>query len=206
MKNLKPLLIILLVCNSNLLIGQVSSKINQEFAEPILVDSNSTIIIPIEYNSGLFTSNKLSWSYYANIIFYNFKEDKYKKLFEKDTYIHEFKTFNYSRLNSDIKKYSTSKVIFFFVKNVDYNNDGKINEDDPSILYKSDTQGNNLLKLTSESESAVSLEIFEKQKFALIKIQRNVTNDKVFNFKDNDYYYIKLDLDTFKLGNKIEIK
>ena len=68
-------------------LGQKGSKMAQYFGDPIVVDSSSTIIIPTLYNSDFLSSNKIAlWGdFYANIIFYDFKTDSYKKLFESDT-------------------------------------------------------------------------------------------------------------------------
>jgi hypothetical protein len=73
-------------------------------------------------------------------------------------------------------------------------------------LYVSDTHGNNLKALSSENENVVDFIIYEKQNIALLKMQRDSNNDNSFNAKDTDHYYVKLDLSTLKLGNKIELK
>lgn len=72
--------------------GQRSDKLPRYFGEPSVSDSASTIIIPIRYNAELLSANKIAlWSdFYSNVLFYDFKADTYKKLFEKDTYIQGF--------------------------------------------------------------------------------------------------------------------
>ncbi|MBJ7428967.1 MAG: hypothetical protein JHD28_08430, partial [Bacteroidia bacterium] len=61
-----------------------SSSLKFEFEAPIMVDSSSTIVIPISYNSNFFSNNKIAnWEHlYANLIFYNFVTDSSKRLFE----------------------------------------------------------------------------------------------------------------------------
>ena len=100
----------------------------------------------------------------------------------------------------------TPKAIFYRVKNIDHNKSGRIDNNDPTILYTSDIQGNNLRSLTTENENVVAVDIFEKQDFALIKIQRDQDNDGDFEANDKDFYFVKLDLKTFTFGNKIETK
>lgn len=204
------LLVIFLILITSNVFSQKDPKIAHYFGDPMVVDSLSTIIIPTRYNSDFLSSNKIAlWGdIYANIIFYNFISDSSKKLFSNDTYIVGFNTNNYNRyydpkLN---RKNITSRWILYRVKNIDFNKNGRIDNNDPAILYISDIQGNNLKSLTSETENVVAIDIFEKQNFALLKIQRDFDNDKDFETEDKDFYFVKLDLTTLKLGNKIEIK
>lgn len=188
-----------------------SDKLPRYFGEPSVSDSASTIIIPIRYNAELLSANKIAlWSdFYSNVLFYDFKADTYKKLFEKDTYIQGFIRGQnaYNRFERDHAKLenASSNWIFYFVKPVDYNNNGRIDNDDPSILYVSDRSGNKLKALTTDSENAVSIDVFNKQGFALLKMQRDSDNNRKFESKDKDFYYVRLDLNTLTFGNKIEI-
>ncbi|SDD40367.1 hypothetical protein SAMN05216323_11741 [Williamwhitmania taraxaci] len=77
--------------------------------------------------------------------------------------------------------------------------------DSSDILYVSDKKGNGLKPITSNYENAISIDIYDKQGFALIKLQRDLDKDNDFESDDKDYYYIRLDLNTITLGNKIEI-
>ncbi len=186
-----------------------SSASGEVFSNPVVVDSSSTIMIPVAYDAGLFTSNKLAlWgSYYANIIFYNFKTDSSKKLFEKNTYIENFNAYYTSSLyGKPQQKNRTSRWIFYKVKNLDHNKNNRIDSKDPSLLYVSDIYGNNLKCLTNENENIEDIDIFEKQNFAFIKIQRDLNKDGNFDGEDKDYYYVKLDLVSFTFGRKIELK
>lgn len=184
--------------------AQESSKFPLYLGEQIMADTSSTLIIPVMYNPKLFSSNKLGIlnNYYANIIFYNFITDTSKKLFDKDAYIENFSTYDYYE-RKQINKNIASFCIFYEVHNVDYDKNGRIDHNDPAILYVSDNQGNNLKALTTPNENVVSINIFNKQNFALIKMQRDVDNDR--DFEIEDYYLIKVDLKTITLGNKIEL-
>lgn len=192
--------------------GQVTSKMSYDFGHPLITDSSSTIIIPTLYETSFFSSNKLAlWgNYYSNIIFYNFKTDSCKKLFQNDTYIvsleklyfREYSFIENKRTNKNI----TPSWVFYRVMDVDRNKNNKIDSDDPVILYVSDVHGTNLKPLTSSNENVVGFEMFEKQNMALIKIQRDFNNDNNFTPKDTDYYYVKLDLTTLTFGKKIELK
>lgn len=191
--------------------GQRSDKLPRVFAYPIIADSSSTMMIPTRYNADLTTSSKIAlWNdYYANIIFYDFKADTSKKLFNDDTFIQAFTNhYNSYYYNERTTKQEniSSKWIFYFVKPTDYNKSGRVDGYDPSILYVSDKYGNGLKAITPANENAVSIDIFDKQGVALIKMQRDLDNDKNFKYDDKDFYYIRLDLNTLVLGNAIEIK
>lgn len=206
----KTFILTAFILTSNLIFAQTSSKTTQNFGVPFITDSSSTILIPTVYDVALFTSNKLAlWGdFYSNIIFYNFKTDSIKKLFDKDTYIVSLHRLSYSsfsyRQSNNVSM--TSQMIFYRIMNVDRNKNNKIDSDDPTILYISDTHGNNLKSLTSENENVVNLDIYEKQNIALIKMQRDLNNDGNFTSKDTDFYYVKLDLTTLTFGKKIELK
>ena len=188
--------------------GQKESKTAFYFGDPIVVDSSSTILIPTHYNSDFLSSNKIAlWGdFYANIIFYNFISDSSKKLFKNDTFIMNFSNhYNSYRYAEDQPDNNfTLKWIFYQVKNIDHNKSGRIDNNDPSILYVSDIHGDNLKALTTEKENVIKIELFEKQNFGLIKIQRDLDNDGDFESEDKDFYFIKLDLADLTFGNKIE--
>jgi hypothetical protein len=167
-------------------------------------------MIPLRYNADLSSGNKLAlWNdYYANIIFYDFKTDSTKELFAQDTFIEGFtgsyRSFGYS--DNTRKGNMSDKWIFYFVKNIDFDGNGRIDRTDPSVLFLSDKNGNGLKAITPEFENAVSIDILNKQGIALIKMQRDLDNDKNFEYSDKDYYYVRLDLNTLEFGRKIEIK
>ncbi len=206
------LLALTLICSVAAVSAQKEERIPRYFSDPIIVDSSSTMMFVIRYNTELFGSNKISlWDdYYANIIFYDFKSDSSKRLFSEDTFIKAFPPSNSNMLFSNDRaprrETGTSSWIFYFVKPFDYDNSGRIDSRDPSVLYVSDRHGNNLKAITPSNENALSIQLFEKQQIALIKMQRDYDGDKNFEYSDLDYYYVKLDLQTLSLGNKIEVR
>jgi hypothetical protein len=202
------LLASLLLLSTTALLAQRGEKPARYLSNPIVIDSASSLMIPVRYNTELLTSNKLAlWNdYYANIIFYDVEKDSSKRLFPDDTFIRGFASTDYSRTaRVPANRSMSSNWIFYFVKETDSNANGRIDSDDPYTLYLSDRQGGGLKALTQPTESAISIEIFDKQGFALVKLQRDANGDKAFNGKDKDVYYVRLDLKTLAFGNKIEI-
>lgn len=186
-----------------------SDKMPRYFGEPILTDTLSTVFIPTRYNNELLSTNKIAFwgNYYANIIVYNFKSDTYKKLFELDTYIEAFRgdnEYGYGTMTKEKIKNVTSKWVFLLVKNKDYNDSERIDEHDPSTLFVTTINGENLRSLTDVNEHVVSFEIFNNQGFALLKIMRDRDLDK--SFKKESLYLKKIDLNDLSLGKEIELK
>ena len=116
-------------------------------------------------------------------------------------YIKPFR-FDYNPINNYHNTVSSSKWIFYFVK-VDYNNDGKIDKNDPYIIYVSDKKGEGLKSITPLNENTLSIDIYDKQGFALIKLQRDTDGNKKFSYNEwADFYYVRLDLSTLTLQDK----
>jgi hypothetical protein len=190
--------------------GQASDKVGRNFSDAIVTDSTSTMIFPTTYNTELFTSNKtMTWgNYYANIIVYDFKADTYKKLFPQDVFIEAFNEEGnykyYNPVSGRLKNFSRD-WIFYMVKSKDFNGNGKVDQKDPSILYATNRKGEGLKSLTSENENVVSLTIYERLGFAIVRIQRDEDHDRDFKYEDKDFCLMKIDLATLKTGNKIEV-
>lgn len=188
--------------------GQKSENIPVYFSSPIITDSASTLMIPVKYNAEAASSSKFSLhrNYYANILFYNFITDTYKSLFAENTFIRDFaeNKYAYNRMSATQKNATmSSQWVFYFVKPADFNQSGEIDEEDATVLYVSDKYGNGLKALTSVNENAVSLEMFDQQGFALIKMRRDSNLDSKFDEKDIEWYYIRLILSNLELGKPI---
>lgn len=185
--------------------GQKSAQ--RSFGEYWIADSSSTLMFPTLYQASLFTSNKvMEWNVYANIIFYDFKTDSIRRLFKEDTYIAEFSRHGFYDRIPKLQLPFSSDNIFYRCFTTDTNRNGKIDHHDPAILYMSDRHGKNLAALTSEDQNVVSFEIFDKQGFVLVKIQRDVDNNGRFESStDDEYYFVKFDLKTKRFGPAIEV-
>jgi len=184
-------------------------KMARYFGEPILTDTLSTIFLPTRYNNEFLSTNKIAFwgDYYANIVVYNFKLDTYRKLFGADTYIEAFlggNNYRYGSMTRDKIKNITTKWVFLLVKSKDYNDSERIDEQDPSTLFVTTLNGENLKALTDANEDVVSFEIFNDQGFGLLKIVRDRDMDK--SFKKESIYLKKIDLNDLSFGKEIELK
>jgi hypothetical protein len=201
---MKKLLIgLILIFDS--VIGYSQNKI---IGEPMIVDSSylSKLIIPVAYNPTITGEGGLLINHYANILFYDPKTDSAKPLFLEDTYIKKFQG-DFNPIYCYHNNIYSSKWIFYFVKTFDYNKNGKIDLNDPYTLWVSDKNGNELKSITQSGEWAASIDIYDKQGFALIKIISDTDGNRKFGFGEWDnFYYIRLDLKTLDLKKKIDIK
>jgi len=201
------ILISFVFCLSNAW-SQKSDRLPLFLGDLIVSDSTSTIMIPVRYNSSLYSTNKIALmnEVYANVLFYNFKTDTYHKMFEEDTYINGFPETKSIVSMSNSTVLSHEKWNFFFVKTQDFDKSGRVDSGDPSVLFVTDKQGNNKKELTPDDQNAVALYLFPKLDIALIKMQRDHDGDYNFESGDKDFYYLRLDLKTLELGKKIELK
>jgi hypothetical protein len=185
----------------------VSQKSQVRYLDsPVWTDSASTLFIPTLYNNEFLSSNKLAASggYYANILVYNFVTDSYRKLFEADTYIKDFRSRLHYPLREDTLTNMSAHWVFLLVKNNDFNRNGRIDEMDPSTLYVVNRRGDTLKPVTSKNEHVVSFQIFEKQGFAFVRLQRDSNYDELFDGSDKDIYLRRIDLEDCALGKPIE--
>jgi hypothetical protein len=202
-------LLVISLCNATCVSGQSGKE--PYLDNPIVVDSSLSLIIPVRYDASVFSSNKLAaWdNYYANLVFYNIQTDSSRRLFKNDTYIMDFRTPLYAYKYSwgyQRSKNITGKWILIRVKDVDHNRNGRMDHDDPDILYAADIYGKNLKCLSTANESVVSIQVFDQQNFAFIKFQRDKDHNKKYEYSDDDYFYVKLDLATLTLGQRIEVR
>ena len=208
----KILLIIVLIVFTMNIYSQSSDKLLRYFDIPIMIDTTNTLLIPTRYNTDKLSSSKIGLRnrYYANILISPAENLESRKLFETDTYILPLRLTE-SKRYYDNYDYSYSKSIFtnwmfFLVKNNDFDKNRIINEKDPTILYVTDLFGTGLRRITNENENVVDYYVYEKQNLVMIKIQRDLTKDQKFTYKDKDYYFLFLDYKTLKVVKRLEMQ
>jgi hypothetical protein len=182
--------------------GQVSTKLPRFINEPVFTDSVH-IFFPVSYNENLLSNNKIALfgNYYANFIVYDVATDHYKKLFDRDIYILPLNMQPKNSIDFTQPKSVTPNWIFLFVKHKDYNESERVDERDPSILFAVKKSGKELRQLTLESENVLSINLFEKQGFGLVKMQKDSDGNK--SFKGESIYFRKINLTDLSLGKEI---
>ena len=75
---MRSTLLIVAVLLAHISFGQSSNKLAKYFGETFRPDSAQVILIPIQYNQELFSSKFSYEDYYANIVFFNCKDNSQK--------------------------------------------------------------------------------------------------------------------------------
>ncbi len=174
-------------------IDSILTKFNFQYESPIVLHSTNQVLIPIStkllkrkktlskegYNSD-------DYPRYWNVVFYNIETGEHQLLTERKVRISEiyFNTDENNRQHNIMK----DKVIFE-IGDDDYNNDGKINSNDPEYLFCSDLNGMNLTRISPKDEDLQDFKIISKSNEILIKTLRDSKEDSVFNSEDESILY-----------------
>jgi hypothetical protein len=194
-----------MICSAEVF-SQSTPKSVTYFVEPVLTDSASTLFIPVRRDEPTRAAGKFVWgyNYYVNIVAYNFRTDTYRNLFEHDTFI---AAFHHDYYNDRTKRDNiTPNWVFLLVRDKDTNNNGKIDDHDPNVLFAVSTDGQILKKLTDETENVVSMNGYAREGFIMVKVQKDSNKDRSFKIEDREFYFRKVNLSDLSLGNRIELQ
>jgi hypothetical protein len=195
----------------------------QHFENNFILLDSTYILLPISWTgTGKFNDVKIeSSSEYniKNIIFYNIINDSCRYLFKDSMQIiRQIKDNNYYRnytefslniikdsIHANLKpnqeerqpKYTFNNYLLFQVINEDYNQDGKLNLDDPVYLYASKSDGTGLIPITPKFYSFKYYQFFKKENFILAVLAEDTNKDKKFDNNDMEVVY-KINLTDFK--------
>lgn len=195
----------------------------QHFENNFILLDSTNILLPISWTgTGKFNDVKIeSSSEYniKNIIFYNIINDSCRYLFKDSMQIiRQINDHNYYRnftefslniikdsIHANLKpnqeerqpKYTFNNYLLFEVINEDYNQDGKLNLDDPVYLYASKSDGTGLIPITPKFYSFKYYQFFEKENFILAVLAEDTNKDKKFDNNDMEVVY-KINLTDFK--------
>jgi hypothetical protein len=103
---------------------------------------------------------------------------------------------NPDKVNREIRN-TFNDYLLFKVINEDYNQDKRLDNEDPIYLYASKSDGTQLIQITPKSYSFKHYEFFEKENFLLVVLTKDSNADKKFDNNDMEVVY-KIDLSDFK--------
>lgn len=176
----------------------------QHFDDNFVYLDSTYILLPISWTgTGKFNDFKIETSYdfdLRNIIFYNVKNDSCRYLFSDSMQIiRQIQgRYNERSLNRDRRiRYTFNDYLLFEVINEDYNQDERLNQEDPVYLYASKSDGTQLIQITPKYYSFKHYEYFEKENFLLVVLMKDSNADKKFDNNDMEVVY-KIDLTNFK--------
>jgi hypothetical protein len=197
MKYFKPLFMLIFTF---LYVNLSAQKGNHAFGISILTDSTSTLFFVVNSpDDGL--GGKVGNTSIANILVYNFVTEEQNLLFPMNSYdIQQFWTSHYT----EAPRFMARSKTWIFIK-AEEKNSPLASNCRPSILFICDNKGKQLKQLTTNAENCKEVIIYEKLGFALLKMQKDNNNNNCFNYKDDFYYYKRLNLSDLSFGKDIEL-
>ncbi|HNI43430.1 MAG TPA: hypothetical protein PKH93_01485 [Chitinophagales bacterium] len=175
-------------------IDSILTQNNFEYESPIVLDRQQQVLIPL---SGYVFHSKASYEYgydydtkdfvsHWNILFHNPITGASRLLTKNKVKIISFHT-----KTTDIeetKKILNNKILYDIV-DTDFNNDQRLDENDPDYLFVSDINGENLQRISPQNEDLVHFEVLPKNQQILIQTIRDVNKDLHFNSEDETIWY-----------------
>jgi hypothetical protein len=197
------------LCISVISLAQMPGRDNTSYSQPVQIDSSDNYIIA----SLIDKTNKTKYNYtgtyrvggnWTNIFIYNTATTESKKIFSTNPVL----IFPLSPIwpnamyvqQQEIRfSYSIRDYMLLLVKTDSYNQNGIIEEDDPTSLYIVSKTGNNLTQISPKDMNVMSYTLSRDGKTILIKLQKDNNNDKKFLDEDEVLYQINLDRNYSKI-------
>ena len=175
-------------------IDSILAEFKFDYESPIIIDSSNQIMIPIstellerrtKYSKDGYHSD--DYPRYWNVLFYNRKTGETRLLTEDKIRISRI------HINQDDEYEEGSKImrkkVLYEIGDIDFNNDGKLNDKDPEYLFASENNGTNLKRISPEDEELQYFEVVPKSNQILIRTLRDINQDSIFNRQDESIWY-----------------
>ncbi|MBD0403901.1 hypothetical protein [Flammeovirga sp. EKP202] len=175
-------------------IDSILAEFKFDYESPIIIDFSNQIMIPIstellgrrtKYSKDGYYSD--DYPRYWNIQFYNRKTGETRLLTEDKIRISRI------HVNRDNEYEEGCKVmkekILYEIGDIDFNNDGKLDGEDPEYLFISENNGTNLKRISPRDEELQYFEVVPKSNQILIRTLRDINQDSIFNQQDESIWY-----------------
>ncbi len=185
------------IVDINLTVEQIDSILEEfqfDYESPIIIDSSNQVIIPIstellekrtKFSKSGYYSNE--YPRYWNILFYNRKTGETRLLTEdkmRISQIHVSKNDKYVEGNKIM-----NEKILYQIGNLDFNQDGKLNNDDPEFLFSSEIDGTDLKRISPLDEELQYFEVIPNSTQILLRTLRDTNQDSIFDSQDESIWY-----------------
>lgn len=182
-------------------IDSILTEFKFQYESPLVLDSTSQVLIPIstellERRKTFSKDGYYSDDYprYWNVLFYDRKTGENQLLTERKIRISQI--YAVSDEYEGGNKILNNKVLFE-IADTDYNDDGKLNSQDPEYLFCSELNGENLTRISPNYEDLQFFKVIPKSNQILIRTIRDTKRDSIFNNEDESIWY-KAELDNQK--------
>jgi hypothetical protein len=180
------------------------NTINLQINNPTVIDSSDWVIYPLtleeleETEKGFKSSSYERQYAYWNVAFYN-TETKQTRLLSDSLkmLINSISSNNETIIHSGQRKEKNAGLIYYSITTKDYNQDGKLNSDDPKYLFISDLAGQDFKQISPDNFDLIHWRAIQVTNKILIQARKDTKKDKKFNSDDEIVSFI-YDLDDQK--------
>ncbi|MEH6657067.1 hypothetical protein [Leeuwenhoekiella marinoflava] len=180
--------------------GTADSKyntINLQFNNPTVLDSSDWVLYPLtleelEETEKGFKSSSYGRQYaYWNVAFYN-RETKQTRLLSDSLkmLINSISPKNDAITHSGQRTEKNQGLIYYSITTKDFNQDGRLNSDDPKYLFISDLSGQNFEQVSPDNFDLIHWQTISQTKKILIQARRDSNKDKKFDGDDETISFI----------------
>jgi hypothetical protein len=173
------------------------NTINLKFNNPTVLDSSDWVLYPLtlealeETEKGFKSSSYERQSAYWNIAFFNTKTKQARLLSDSlKMLINSFSPKNYVNIESGQREKRNEGLIYYSITTKDFNQDEKLNSDDPKYLFISDLSGQGFKQISPDNFDLIDLHIIHKSNKILIQARKDINNDKKFDGDDETVSFI----------------
>ena len=178
---------------STIQIDSILEAFSFEYETPIIIDSADQVLFPI---STSLLERRKTYSYdgyesndfprYWNVFFFNQKTKESRLLTEGKIRIDQIYAKNDERT---IKNKFWNGKILYTINDEDYNEDGKLDAQDPKYLFCTEYNGTNLSRISPLHEDLQYFEVVPESSQILINTIRDSNRDSIFNKQDDLIWY-----------------
>lgn len=183
------------------------NTINLQFNNPTVLDSSDWVIYPLtleelEETEKGFKSSSYGRQYaYWNIAFYNTKTKQTRLLSDSlKMLINSISPKNDVIIQSGQREKRNEGLIYYSITTKDFNQDGKLNSDDPKYLFISDLSGQDFKQISPDNFDLIHWQTIQESNKILIQARKDINNDKKFNDDDEIVSFI-YDINEQKIEN-----
>ncbi len=166
------------------------NMLNLNFNKPTVIDSSDWVSYHLPFAEYKETDNGFSSKKYGrqtaywNVVFYN-TETKVSRLLSDSLkmLIHTI-SYQNTTIHSGEQNLKAKKTIYYTVTTTDFNNDLKLDTEDPNYLFVSDLSGKNFIQISPLNYDLVNWNLINRTNKVLIQARSDSNNDKKFNNND----------------------
>ncbi|MDB2473782.1 hypothetical protein N9W70_04960 [Schleiferiaceae bacterium] len=179
--------------------------INLQVNNPIVLDSSDWVLYPLtleeleETEMGFKSSSYSRQHAYWNISFYNSQTKETRLLSDSlKMLINSISPKNHVFIQSEFREKGNQGLIYYSITTKDFNQDGKLNSDDPKYLFISESSGKDFKQVSPDNFDLLHWQTIRKENKILIQTRKDINKDKEFDTDDEIVSFI-YDIDNEKI-------